>query len=212
MMVLGDAHADDPAHRRVLLDTYASYAPEVVLQTGDLRYYELPAPTWFVAGNNEDLDVIDALRDGRSPPGTSNVTLLASTTATLDGIRVAGLSGNFAPTRFENARADLEGDRRRHFVEAEVETAKSLVDIDVFLTHEAPHGLLSVDGYDPGCVHVDAILRAVEPDLCLVGHHHEHAESTFGPTRVVALDPVWVANYRLEPATLTLDRRPPPAG
>lgn len=210
MLVLGDAHADGDKRRAALMAIYEAVEPSVTIQTGDLLYYDLPSPTWFIAGNNEDYDVIEALRTGESPPGTANVTLIDSEVVELEGLRVGGLSGNFAPTQYEKARADLQGDRRRHFVGDEVERAKSLEDVDVFLSHEAPHGLLQANGYDPGCVHIDDILRAVEPDLCLVGHHHEHAESTFGPTRVVALDPVWTAYYELDPETLDLDRREPP--
>lgn len=206
MLVLGDAHADDDENRRALLEAYRSVDPAVAIQTGDLLYYDLPAPTWFIAGNNEDFEVIDALRAGGSPPGTTDVHLLDGSTADLEGLRVGGLSGNFAPTQFHKARQALSGDRRRHFVEADVERAKALDAVDVFLTHEAPHGLLQADGYDPGCVHVDEILKAVEPSICLVGHHHEHVEGTFGPTRVVALAPVWEAYYRLDPDTLSLGR------
>lgn len=206
MLVLGDAHADTDDNRRALLQTYRSVAPDVVIQTGDLLYYDLPAPTWFVAGNNEDFDVIDALRDGAAPPGTENVHLLDSSVTRLGGIRVGGLSGNYAPTQFEKDRSDLHGGRRRHFVHADVERAKALDEVDVFLTHEAPHGLLDADGYDPGCVHIDEILKAVEPSLCLVGHHHEHVEGSFGPTQVVALAPAWESYYWLDPASLGLDR------
>lgn len=208
MLVLGDAHADVDTRRTALLEVYEAVEPSVTIQTGDLLYYDLPSPTWFIAGNNEDYDVIDALRAGESPPGTANVTLVDSDVVELEGLRVGGLSGNFAPTRFEKRRSDLVGDRRRHFVKAEVDRAKALEAVDVFLSHEAPHGLLKANGYDPGCVHIDDILRAVEPDLCLVGHHHEHAEGSFGPTRVVALEPVWEAYYDLDPETLELVRHP----
>ena len=210
MLVLGDAHANDDAHREALLATYDAVDAYSALQVGDLGYYDLPTPTWFVAGNNEDLDVVDRLRSGESPAGTSNVHLLASEVTDVGGLRVAGLSGNYAPTQYEKSRDELVGGRRRHFVRDDVERAKALSDVDVFLTHEAPHGLLREDGYDVGCKHVDAVLRAVEPDLCLVGHHHRHVEGDFGPTTVVGLAPVWEAYYRLDPETLELDRRPAP--
>lgn len=48
-------------------------------------------------------------------------------------------------------------------------------------------------------------------DLCLVGHHHQHAESTFGATSVVALASVWERYYTLDPDTLALDRHRMPA-
>ncbi|MFC6824410.1 metallophosphoesterase family protein [Halopelagius fulvigenes] len=210
MLVLGDAHADDPERRESLLSAYRATDADAALQVGDLLYYDLPAPTWFVAGNNEDFDVVDALRRGDATlTDVERPILLASTAADVAGLRVAGLSGNYAPTRYDDSREELTGGRRRHFVRSEVERAKSLSDVDVFLAHEAPHGLLRVGGgRDPGCAAVDEILRSVEPDLFLVGHHHRHAEATVEGTRVVSLDPVWEAYYTLDPETLELERHP----
>jgi Icc-related predicted phosphoesterase len=206
MLVLGDAHASDPGRRAALLEAYETTDADHAIQLGDLEYYDLPLPTWFIAGNNEDQDVIAALRAGQRPDGVRNAYLLESDVATVEGVRIAGLSGNYAPTRFDRDRADLSGDRRRHFVRAEIDRAAALSDVDVFLTHEAPHGVIETASSDAGNEHVDRILRAVEPDLCLVGHHHVHAESQFGPTRVVGLAPAWEAAYRLDPETLRLDR------
>lgn len=211
MLVLGDAHASEPEKRDALLSTYRALEPAAVLQAGDLQRYDLPAPTWFVAGNNEDLDVIDALRAGEEPPGTRNAHLLASTVAEVEGVRVAGLSGNHAPTRYGLPRSELSGDRRRHFTHEDVERAAALSDVDVLLAHEAPEGLLSY-GYDPGCEHVNALLEALSPDLCLVGHHHRHREAEIEGTRVVSLAPAWERVYTLETDDLSLDSRPTPAG
>lgn len=212
MLVLGDAHADDPDNRAALEAAYAAAADEAVaLQTGDLLFYRLPLPTWFIAGNNENLDVIDRLRSGEVPPGTDNAHLLASTTVEIDGRRVAGLSGNYAPTQYDKPRSALSDDRRRHFTFEDVERAAGLGGVEVLLTHEAPHGLLTKPGYDPGCAHVDTLLRTLTPELCLVGHHHEHVESTFGETRVVGLSPVWEAYYTLDHGTLELERHATPA-
>lgn len=204
MLVLGDAHASEPDRRETLFELYRSLEPDHVLQVGDLERYDLPAPTWFVAGNNEDFDVIEAMRTNETPFGPNDVRLLASTAATVDGLRVAGLSGNYAPTKYEAARAELAGGRRRHFTHEDVEQALELSDIDVFLTHEGPTGLLWY-GYDPGCEHVNRLLEALEPDLCLVGHHHEHHEGDVGGTRVVSLAPAWERYYTLDPANLELE-------
>ncbi|MDY7081248.1 MAG: metallophosphoesterase, partial [Halobacteria archaeon] len=184
---------------------YGEADEEYALQVGDLGYYELPRPTYFIAGNNEDFDVIEKMRAGENVG--ENVHLLASTVAEVGDLRVAGLSGNYAPTKFDMERDELEGERRRHFTRAEVEKAKILGDVDVFLSHEAPHGLLRKGGYDVGCKHVDEILEQLEPRLCLVGHHHEHAESDFGNTRVISLAPVWEAYYVLDTETLELEKR-----
>ena len=202
MLVLGDAHADEASNRQALLAAYRESNADVALQLGDLRRYDLPIPTYFVAGNNEDFDVIDALRKGNESE-TENAHLLASTVADVAGVRVAGLSGNYAPTQYEKSRAELSGDRRRHFVEGDVAAARNLRGVDVLLTHEAPTGLIHY-GYDAGCERIDELLDALDPDLCLVGHYHQHAESTRGETRVVSLAPVWERYYHLDPETLAL--------
>lgn len=211
VLVLGDAHANESERRQSLFAAYRASDADVALQAGDLYYYDLPTLTYFIAGNNEDFDVIDALRHGRiESEDVHNVRLLDSTTADVAGLTVAGLSGNYAPTQYEKSRRGLVGERRRHFVEADVERAKRLDDVDVFLAHEAPHGTNVEEDYDVGNEHVDDILRTLEPDLCLVGHHHEHTESTFGPTRVVTLAPAWDSYYHLDPDTLELTRHDTP--
>jgi Icc-related predicted phosphoesterase len=212
MLVLGDAHADDPAKRRALLAAYRESDADAALQSGDLLHYDLPIPTYFVGGNNENFDVIDALRAGDDPEGTTvrNANLLASTAAAVEGLRVAGLTGNYAPTKYDESRAALDGERRRHFVREDVERLKRVEDVDVLLTHEAPHGLIYY-GYDAGCERVDELLDALDPDLCLVGHHERHAESEYGDTRVVSLAPTWERYYRLDPETLALSDRATPA-
>lgn len=212
MLVLGDAHASDPDLRDRLFAAYDAADPEVALQVGDLMFYDLPVQTYFVAGNNEDFDIIESLRHGRIRSSTvKNVSLLASTLVTVQGLTIAGLSGNFAPSQFEKDRSSLQGDRRRHFVRADVERAKRLEDVDVFLSHEAPHGVDVVEEYSVGCRHVDDILEALSPDLCLVGHHHEHAEGRFGSTRVVSLAPAWNSYYTLDPDSLALTRSAAPS-
>ncbi len=212
MLVLGDAHADDPDNRRALFAAYRDADADVALQLGDLIYYDLPIPTYFIGGNNEDFDTIDALRYGRvESSDVTNAFLLASTAAEVEGLRIAGLSGNYAPTQYDRPRPNLHGERRRHFVRDDVEQAKQIEDVDVLLVHEAPHGLPVDEEYDVGCPHIDELLDAVEPRLCLVGHHHQHAESTFGDTRVVGLAPVWESYYTLDTETLEVTAHDTPS-
>ncbi|MFB6135045.1 MAG: metallophosphoesterase [Halanaeroarchaeum sp.] len=207
MLVLGDAHANEPDQRRSLFAAFRASDEDVALQAGDLYYYDLPMTTYFIAGNNEDFDVIDALRHGRvASDDVRNVHLIDSEAVELEGVRVGGLSGNYAPTQFEKSRDELYEQRRRHFVRDDVERAKTLEDVDVFLAHEAPHGTPVEEEYAVGCTYVDDVLEAVEPTLCLVGHHHQHTESTFGETRVVTLAPVEDSYYSLDPETLELTR------
>lgn len=211
VLVLGDAHADRPDRRRALFAAYRASGADTALQCGDLLHYTLPVPTYFVGGNNEDQDVLAALRHGRLQSGAvRNAHLLHSTVAEVAGRRVAGLTGNYAPSRFHSDRADLEGERRRHFVADEVAQARELRDVDVLLTHEAPNGVPVTEDYDVGTGHVDRVLDALDPELCLLGHHHEHVEGAYGDTRVVSLAPVWESYYELDPASLELTRHETP--
>lgn len=211
MLVLGDAHATTPGRRRALFAAYRAANEPVAVQAGDLMYYDLPVQTYFIGGNNEDFDAIDALRNGRvESDDVANATLLNSTAATVDGRRVAGLTGNYAPTQFDKPRAVLRGDRRRHFVRSDVEAVMDLDDIDIFVAHEAPNGLPVEEDYDVGCQHIDDILDALQPSLCLVGHHHQHAECDYGDTHVVGLEPAWESYYVVDPDTLAVTRHDTP--
>lgn len=212
VLVLGDAHAATASRRNRLFAAYRAADTDVALQAGDLDYYTLPVPTYFVGGNNEDFDVIAALRHGRVESSeVSNAHLLHSTSVTVKGLCVAGVTGNYAPSRFGRDRTDLEGERRRHFVEQDIEQVLELDDVDVFLTHEAPHGVPVSEEYDVGCKHIDRVLEVIEPELCLVGHHHEHSEVMVGATRVVSLAPTWESYYLLDPAELSLTRYETPS-
>ncbi|MFW5965198.1 MAG: metallophosphoesterase family protein [Halodesulfurarchaeum sp.] len=211
MLVLGDAHANEAERRAALLAAYEGSESEVALQLGDLFYYDLPVETYFIAGNNEDFDVIDALRHGRIRSSeVRNVRLLDSRVVSLEGLRIGGLSGNYAPTRYDRPRSALRDDRRRHFVREDVLDLKKQGSVDVLLTHEAPHGTPVEEEYSVGCTPIDDLIRSLSPELHLIGHHHQHSETTVGETRVITLDPVWEATYELDPATLAVTRHETP--
>ena len=207
MLVLGDAHANTPDRREALFRAYEAADPDLALQLGDLFYYDLPVETYFIAGNNEDFDVIDALRHGRIRSSeVKNARLLDSQVIDVAGLRIGGLSGNFAPTQYEKPRAALRGDRRRHFVREDVEQLKAAGSVDVLMTHEAPHGTSVEEDYPVGCKPVDELIETLEPDLCLAGHHHQHTETSLGDTRVITVAPAWEYYYELDPATLSVTR------
>lgn len=206
MLVLGDAHADRDDRREALFRAYAASGEQQALQVGDLLHYDLPVQTWFVGGNNELFDVIEAMRAGEQPPGVSNASLLASTVVEVDGRRIGGLTGNHAPTQFEKDRAELSGDRRRHFIREDVDRLLDVGSVDVLLCHEPPHGLTKMEGYDPGNTHIDSLVRQLDPDLCLTGHLHRHCEADIGGTRVYSLAPAWESYYHLDLETLELER------
>ena len=214
---LGDIHGDFPSAARIM-----ERHPEVPfwLCVGDVadaegRYEAFPAPLYWIKGNNENFDVIAS---GDLPPGVHyipNGTLLR-----VDGLRVAGLGGTFAPTMYETSAADLPhpkkssakatelADRRRHFVREEVEACKALRDVDVFLSHEAPRPFRVHRGIDAGKTPINEVLAAMRPRLHLFGHHHRFSELNVKDVRSVCLDLVSNSYLLIDLKTLEYQHLP----
>ena len=193
---LGDIHGDFDSARRIM-----ERHPEVPfwLCVGDLpgtdgSYQPLPAPLHWIKGNNENFDLIAA---GAFPPNLHYIPNGELTA--IDGLRVAGLGGTFAPTMYEVAAADLPhpkkgtaratelADRRRHFVRDEVECLRRLEGVDVFLSHEAPVPF-RVGRVQAGKRPINDVLVAMKPRLHLFGHHHRFEEATVEGIPSICLD------------------------
>jgi len=198
---LGDIHGDFESARRIM--TRHRDIP-FWLCVGDVadaegRYEPLPAPLHFIKGNNEGFD---AIAGGDLP---ANLHYLPNAMLrTIDGVRVAGLGGTFAPSWFDTPAGDLPhprkgsakatglADKRRHFVREDVDACKALDRIDVFMTHEAARpffvGQGSRRGNDAGKTPVNDVLAAAKPRLHLFGHHHRLSEQERQGVRSVGLD------------------------
>lgn len=193
---LGDIHGDFDSARRIM-----ERHPEVPfwLCVGDLpgtdgKYQPLPAPLHWIKGNNENFDLIAA---GAFLPNLHYIPNGELTA--IDGLRVAGLGGTFAPTMYAVAAADLPhpkkgtgratelADRRRHFVREEVERLRRLVGVDVFLSHEAPVPF-RVGRVQAGKRPINDVLLAIKPRLHLFGHHHRFEEATVEGIPSICLD------------------------
>jgi len=215
---LGDIHGDFESARRVM-----SRHPDVPfwLCVGDLadgegRYQALPAPLYWIKGNNENFDVIDA---GVFP---GNLHYLPNgRLSEIGGIRVAGLGGTFAPSWYDTVAASLPhprkgsakatelADKRRHFVREEVEACRTLQAVDVLLTHEAPRPYFAGGGprrNDAGKTPVNEILAAMKPRLHLFGHHHRFTEQERQGVRSVGLDLVGNSYLLIDAGTFRYDR------
>jgi len=176
------------------------------------RYEPLPSPLHFVKGNNEGFDV---LAEGRLP---ANLNYLPNATLrTVNGVRVAGLGGTFAPSWFETPAAALPhprkgtqkatelADKRRHFVREEVAACQALTDVDLLLTHEAPRpyfvGERGGRGNDAGKTPVNEVLAAMKPRLHVFGHHHRFSERAVQGVQSVGLDLVSKSYLLVDAAT-----------
>jgi len=215
--VLGDIHGDFATVRRIM-----GRHPEVPfwISVGDLaddqgRYAPVDAPLYWIKGNNENFDAIAA---GLLP---ASLRFLANgELVVIDGVRVAGLGGTFAPTWYLTPAADLPhprkateratalADKRRHFVKEEVERCQSLRGIDLFLSHEAPrpYRVRGGTGPDAGKTPINEVLAAMRPRLHLFGHHHEFTEQMRQQVRSVGLDVVSRSYLLVDAQTLAYER------
>lgn len=213
---LGDVHGDFVSVRAVM-----ARHPEIQnwVSVGDLGdadggYEELPLPLYWIKGNNDNIEYISRLSRGAAP--VHNLRHLPNGLPTrIAGIRVVGLGGTFAPTWYDALPADLprprlvqhdeverpfpplvRDDKRRHFVRAEIEACKRLLNIDLFLTHEAARPFfVDVRGrrQDVGKTPINEVLATLRPRLHLSGHHHQFDDDVRQGVRSIGLDPVGVS-------------------
>ncbi len=197
LLLLGDVHGELRENRdrfKQLLELNKQKV-DFVLQAGDLGFYEaMPISSYFIFGNNEDFDIIQAMLDGEVE--YENLKLIKSGEAIKlrkggSSLMLSGLCGNYAPKYFNLKREELAGDRRRHFVAEEVQRCLSLSNIDLFLAHEAPHGLIRRRGYDVGVRHITNILKTIKPRYLFSGHHHEFAYRRIEKSECYSLGPAF---------------------
>jgi uncharacterized protein len=178
--VLGDVHGDFDAMERAFA---AEPGAAAWLSVGDIGsetgLYPAPSrPFFFIKGNNEDFDVLARLAAGEAVSPNLHLVPNAVVTA-VSGARVAGLGGTFAPTSYDKAPEELQAEKRRHFVRAEVEACLAMTGIDLFLTHEAPRPYWVGSGRrrnDAGKTAINEVLASVRPRLHVFGHHHRFSE------------------------------------
>ena len=211
---LGDIHGDFDSARRIM-----SRHADVPfwLCVGDVaddegRYEAMPAPLYWIKGNNENFDAI-AVRDV-----PANLHFLENARPEdIDGLRVAGLGGTLAPTWYDTPAAGLpypgqrgargvRDDKRRHFVRDEVDVCKALRGVDVFLTHEAPRPY-RIGRMDAGKTPVNEVLAAMKPRLHLFGHHHRYTEQQSQGVRSVGLDLVSRSYLLIDRTSLEYERQ-----
>src|SRR6266540_3164480 len=195
---------------------------DVASNDGD--YFEPVAPLYFIKGNNEDFDVLAAAV--RSRPLAATLHYLQNGGPHRVGPwRVAALGGTFAPSWYNTPAMALppskgprllpsslklgksRDDKRRHFVRDEVLACKSLSNIDLFMTHEAPRPFYPAGRrIDAGKTVLNDVLAAMKPRLHLFGHHHEFTDSMRQRVRSIGLDIVTKSYLLIDVETFKTDR------
>jgi hypothetical protein len=237
---LGDIHGDFAAARGIMERRLEVPFWICVGDVADAdgRYEPLPAPLYWIKGNNENFDAIAAGELPENLHYIPNGQLIE-----LEGLRIAGLGGTFAPTMYEVLARDLppgkparkapaaaassessssaaaargggapravrKDDKSRHIVREEVDVCKSIKQVDIFLSHEAPRPFRVHRGIDAGKTPINEILSAMKPRLHLFGHHHTFAEAHPDGIRSVCLELVGSSYLLIDAKTLEYQHLP----
>jgi len=205
---LGDVHGDLTSVRAII-----ACHPEVEawLSVGDLgaadgSYEALPAPLYWIKGNNDNLQFIADVMSGARPAPANLFYIPNGVAVRIGGIVAAGLGGTLAPTWYHRSPAEIprprlapsrtafpamaRDDKRRHFLRVEVEAIRRLRDVDIFLSHEAARPFhMEVRGrrQDVGKTPVNEVLSTLRPRLHLSGHHHVYNDDVRQGVRSIGL-------------------------
>ena len=86
-------------------------------------------------------------------------------------------------------------------------SCKTLVGVDVFLTHEAPRPFHPAGKrIDTGKTVINEVLTAMRPRLHLFGHHHEFTDSVRQTVRSIGLDLVTKSYLLIDAQTFRCER------
>ncbi len=165
----------------------------------------------FVGGNNEDFEDLERFPGGGElVPGVQYLGRAGA--RTLQGLRVAFLSGIYAPTRFDRPRlpaTNAENSKQAgYFRQADVDAVRAVAAADVLLLHEWPRGIAGRESAvakagargirqrhwpQVGNPYAAAVVSALRPRWVLCGHLHVPHAATLRwddgrVTRVCCLD------------------------
>jgi hypothetical protein len=101
-------------------------------------------------------------------------------------IRVVGLPGNYAPTWYERDKP-FPGDRVRHFNARDVAALGRFRRPSVLIMHESFRGQAPGRIGYMGIPVLAGLVRRLQPQVCLTGHHHTLAAVEHGPTLAISL-------------------------
>ena len=196
VIIIGDIHGDFPKIDKIINNTKA----DLYLQVGDLAgslnfdewfYTPFSKPIIFISGNHENYDVLEPYNRRE----INNVAweieqnlyyLPIGNYVDWEGLRIGGLGGNFAPSRYNLTRDKLDGGRRRHYTINEVERLKRAKSVDILLTHEAPTPFYRnpyfTSGEDMGKKEITELVKFLKPKYHFFGHHHVSRQLTIGNT------------------------------
>ncbi|MHB1661261.1 MAG: metallophosphoesterase family protein [bacterium] len=153
----------------------------------------VPVKTYFVSGNNEDFNFLNAVKLSGNleilknlfyiPNGTTAKIEIEKENST-ERLIVAGIGGKYDPEHVEYRESD------RHYTQCEIDNLAWYADenkrnkdgeIDIFISHDAPEGVLIEDNdkniYYPKAIGLRELILKIKPKMVFFGHHHGVCES-----------------------------------
>ncbi len=144
----------------------------------------VPVITYFVNGNNEDFNFLSSVKLSGDLEIIKNLFYIPNGNVAKinidDGqLIVAGIGGKYDPEHFNYKEAD------RYYTKSEIddllryaEENKGREDknIDIFISHDAPEGVLIEDNdknrYYPKTAGLRDLILEIKPKMVFFGHHH----------------------------------------
>lgn len=158
-----------------------------------------PIPTWFIAGNHEPFNRLEAMPQGG--PISQNLDYLGRISSrTIGGLRTAGLSGIFSSRFYEAPREPWpfqvsKVKQASYFRRKELQELARTPRPDILLMHEWPTQMEA--GRTPmwprhwskvGCEPLGDLVASLRPRFVFCGHMHVAAKVLWQGTTIVALD------------------------
>ncbi|RZD14672.1 MAG: hypothetical protein EVJ47_05770 [Candidatus Acidulodesulfobacterium ferriphilum] len=155
----------------------------------------VPIKTYFINGNNEDFNFLEAVKLSGDfeilknlfyvpngtvadiKAGTGMAAYKSGKDASLNGgntenLVVAGIGGKYDPEYFNHREAD------RYYTKYEIDNLIKHANgnIDIFISHDAPEGVLIEDNdkkrYYPKAAGLRELILKIKPKIVFFGHHH----------------------------------------
>ncbi len=185
-VIVGDLHGDKKSMESII----EIERPQFVLQTGDqLDYNSQLCPIYYITGDDENADVLE----NYVIPNEEYMNMYCMMNGVrerLDGVTIGGLSGLSFDTL-----CDFDVESYEIFEEDDIKICKSsLIDVDIFLSHESPSGIVDKFGSDL----VRDLISVIQPRFSFSSHLHTYNRIKWGRTTMVMLPLAQCGYYVLD--------------
>ena len=187
------------------------------VQVGDFgdtkkSYKVPPKPIYFISGNHENWDEIEEMDKGLILDHLYHIENGGYVDVGLYGIRILGFGGNYSSTYYTKKRKDIQGERRRHFLEEDFNKAIDLLPnldrgIDIVITHEAADPYMK-GRRNMGQPIINELLKIVKPKMYFFGHHHYDSITEYEGVPSIGLGYGFKTYIQFDPKDFSIKRMP----